>query len=227
MLADSCHQIPEGREHEGLPVKFRDQNGDGVIDEKDQKVIGDPNPDVTFGFTNTFTYKNWELNIGLTGQIGGDILNWSRYKIEGLSSIWDNQATSVLDRVQIGKIDPDGGNDISNLQVVGGGKNGVPRFSSLDGNQNNRMSDRWIEDGSYLRIQNISLAYTLPERWAKKAFLQSAKIYVNLQNVYTFTKYSGYDPEIGAYNQSSLLQNIDRGRYPTPRTYTLGLNLSF
>lgn len=208
-------------------IKFRDQNGDGVIDEKDQKVIGDPNPDVTFGFTNTFTYKNWELNIGLTGQIGGDILNWSRYKIEGLSSIWDNQAISVLDRVQIGKIDPDGGNDISNLQVVGGGKNGVPRFSSLDGNQNNRMSDRWIEDGSYLRIQNISLAYTLPERWAKKAFLQSAKIYVNLQNVYTFTKYSGYDPEIGAYNQSSLLQNIDRGRYPTPRTYTLGLNLSF
>ncbi len=208
-------------------IKFRDQNGDGVIDEKDQKVIGDPNPDVTFGFTNTFTYKGWELNIGLTGQIGGDVLNWSRYKIEGLASIWDNQAASVLDRVQIGKIDPNGGDDISNLQVIGGGKNGIPRFSSLDGNQNNRMSDRWIEDGSYLRIQNISLAYNLPERWVKKAFMQSAKIYVNLQNVYTFTKYSGYDPEIGAYNQSSLLQNIDRGRYPTPRTYTLGLNLSF
>lgn len=208
-------------------IKFRDQNGDGIIDEKDQKVIGDPNPDITFGFTNTFTYKGWELNIGLTGQIGGDVLNWSRYKIEGLSSIWDNQATSVLDRVQIGKIDPAGGNDISNLQVIGGGKNGIPRFSSLDGNQNNRMSDRWIEDGSYLRIQNISLAYNLPESWARKFFMQSAKIYVNLQNVYTFTKYSGYDPEIGAYNQSSLLQNIDRGRYPTPRTYTVGLNLSF
>lgn len=208
-------------------LKFRDQNGDGVIDDKDQLVIGDPNPDVTFGFTNTFTWKEWELNIGLTGQIGGDILNWARYKTEGLSSIWDNQATSVLDRVQVSKIDPNGPDVASNYHVTGGGANGIPRFSNLDGNGNNRMSDRWIEDGSYLRIQNISLSYTLPQRWAKKAFLQNAKIYFNVQNVHTFTKYSGYDPEIGAYNQSALLQNIDRGRYPTPRTYTLGLNLSF
>ena len=89
------------------------------------------------------------------------------------------------------------------------------------------MSDRWIEDATYLRIQNISLSYNLPSKWAKKAYIQNAKLYVNVQNVYTFTKYSGYDPEIGAFNQSSLLQNIDRGRYPTPRTYTLGLNLSF
>lgn len=208
-------------------IKFKDQNGDGVINDADQKIIGDPNPDVTFGFTNNFTYKNFELTVGLTGQIGGDIINWARYKTEGLSSIWDNQAASVLNRVVVGKIDPNGGDDISNLKVIGGGKNGIPRFSSLDGNGNNRMSDRWIEDATYLRIQNIALSYNLPSAWAKKAFLQSAKIYVNVQNVYTFTKYSGFDPEIGAYNQSSLLQNIDRGRYPTPRTYTVGLNLSF
>lgn len=207
-------------------LKFVDQNGDGVINDADQKVIGDPNPDLTFGFTNTFSYKNFELNIGLTGQVGGDILNWSRYRTEGLSSIWDNQAVSVLYRAQAEKIDPNGGDDISNLQLAPG-HNGMPRFSNLDSNGNQRMSDRWIEDGSYLRIQNISLTYNLPEKWAKKAFLQSARIYVNVQNVYTFTNYSGYDPEIGAYNQSSLLQNIDRGRYPTPRTYTVGLNLSF
>ncbi len=103
----------------------------------------------------------------------------------------------------------------------------MPRFSNLDGNQNNRMSDRWIEDATYLRIQNISLSYTLPKNWAKTVFLQNAKVYFNVQNVYTFTKYSGYDPEIGAFNQSTLLQNIDRGRYPTPRTYTLGVNLAF
>jgi hypothetical protein len=89
------------------------------------------------------------------------------------------------------------------------------------------MSDRWIEDGSYLRIQNISLAYNLPHKWARKAYIQNAKVYFNVQNVYTFTNYSGYDPEIGAYNQSALYQNIDRGRYPTPRTYTIGLNLTF
>ena len=207
-------------------LKFVDQNGDGVIDDADQKIIGDPNPDLTFGFTNTFSYKNFELNVGLTGQIGGDVLNWSRYRIEGLSSIWDNQAVSVLNRAQSEKIDPAGGDEISNLQLAKG-HNGIPRFSNLDSNGNQRMSDRWIEDGSYLRIQNISLTYNLPEKWAKKAFMQSARIYFNVQNVYTFTKYSGYDPEIGAYNQSSLLQNIDRGRYPTPRTYTIGLNLSF
>ena len=207
-------------------LKFVDQNGDGVIDDADQKIIGDPNPDLTFGFTNTFSYKNFELNVGLTGQIGGDVLNWSRYRIEGLSSIWDNQAVSVLNRAQSEKIDPAGGDEISNLQLAKG-HNGIPRFSNLDSNGNQRMSDRWIEDGSYLRIQNISLTYNLPEKWAKKAFMQSARVYFNVQNVYTFTKYSGYDPEIGAYNQSSLLQNIDRGRYPTPRTYTIGLNLSF
>lgn len=207
-------------------MKFVDQNGDGVIDDADQKVIGDPNPDLTFGFQNTFSWKNFELNIGLTGQIGGDVLNWARYRTEGLSSIWDNQAVSVLKRARAEKIDPAGGDDISNLQLAPG-HNGIPRFSNLDSNGNQRMSDRWIEDGSYLRIQNISLTYNLPQKWAKKAFMQSARIYFNVQNVYTFTKYSGYDPEIGAFNQSSLLQNIDRGRYPTPRTYTIGVNLSF
>lgn len=207
-------------------IKFKDRDGNGVIDANDQTVIGDPNPDLTFGFTNTFQYKNWELNIGLTGQIGGDILNWARFRTEGVSSIWDSQAVSVLDRAIPVKIDPNGPDNISNYTFTGG-SNGIPRFSNLDGNGNQRMSDRWIEDGTYLRIQNISLSYMLPQNWAKKAFLQSAKIYVNVQNVHTFTKYSGYDPEIGAYNQSALLQNIDRGRYPTPRTYTLGLNLSF
>ena len=207
-------------------LKFKDQNGDGVINDADQKIIGDPNPDLTFGFTNTFSWKNFELNVGLTGQIGGDILNWARYRTEGLSSIWDNQAVSVLNRAQTEKIDPNGSDDISNLQLAKG-HNGIPRFSNLDANGNQRMSDRWLEDASYLRIQNISLTYNLPEKWAKKVFMQSARIYFNVQNVYTFTNYSGYDPEIGAFNQSSLLQNIDRGRYPTPRTYTIGLNLSF
>jgi TonB-linked SusC/RagA family outer membrane protein len=207
-------------------IKFKDLNGDGVINEQDQTIIGDPNPDFTFGWTNTFNYKNFELNIGLQGQVGGDILNWTRYKTEGLCSLWDNQSTKVLDRAKIGLIDPNGSStDINNLYLVS--SNGLPRFSSLDGNGNNRMSDRWIEDGTYLRIQNISLTYNLPQAWAKKAFLAAARVYVNVQNVYTFTNYSGFDPEIGSYNQSALYQNIDRGRYPSPRTYTVGLNLTF
>ena len=208
-------------------IKFVDQNGDGVINDADQVVIGDPNPTLTYGWTNTFTWKEWELNVGLTGQFGGDILNWARYKTEGLTSIWDNQDVRVLNRAKYGFYDPSGSKtDISNIYLLDG-SNGLPRFSNLDGNGNNRMSDRWLEDGTYLRIQNISLAYNLPHKWGKKAGLTMAKIYFNVQNVYTFTKYTGYDPEIGAYNQSALLQNIDRGRYPTPRIFTLGLNLSF
>lgn len=208
-------------------LKFKDQNGDGVIDSNDQVVIGDPNPDLTYGWTNTVRFKDWELSIGLTGQFGGKILNWVRFRTEGQSSIWDNQDASVLKGVQLGLINPEGSyNDPDNVMVVSEG-NGTPRFSSLDGNGNNRMSDRWLEDATYLRIQNISLSYNLPTKWCKKVFLSAARIYFNVQNVHTFSKYSGYDPEIGAYNQSALLQNIDRGRYPTPRTYTLGLNLTF
>lgn len=207
-------------------LKFKDLNDDGVINEDDQTVIGDPNPDLTYGWTNTFEWKNFELSIGLTGQFGGKILNWARSKTEAVSSIWDNQTVDVLGRARYEKIDPNGGNDIDNYRLTDKG-NGIPRFSNLDGNSNGRMSDRWLEDATYLRIQNISLSYSLPAKWASMAHLQSAKIYFNVQNVYTFTKYKGYDPEIGAYNQSALYQNIDRGRYPTPRTYTIGLNLTF
>ena len=207
-------------------IKFKDQNGDGVIDDKDQKVIGDPNPLLTYGWTNTFTWKDFELNIGLQGQFGGDILNWSRFRTEGLNSIWDNQSARVLNRAQTELIDPNAAETISNVRLKEG-HNGIPRFSNLDVNGNNRMSDRWIEDGTYLRIQNISLAWNLPDKWLHKAFIKQARVYFNCQNVYTFTKYKGYDPEIGAFNQSSLLQNIDRGRYPTPRTYTVGVNLTF
>jgi len=103
----------------------------------------------------------------------------------------------------------------------------VPRPATNDFNRNNRMSTRFIEDGSYIRVQNLSISYIVPEQFAKKIHLKNLKLYVNGQNLHTFTKYSGYDPEIGAYNQSSLLQNIDRGRYPTPRMFTLGINVGF
>ncbi|MFB0973593.1 MAG: TonB-dependent receptor, partial [Bacteroidales bacterium] len=102
-----------------------------------------------------------------------------------------------------------------------------PRPSTNDFNRNTRMSTRYIEDGSYIRLQNLSVGYNVPEKICQKIGLHNLKVYVNGQNLYTLTKYSGYDPEIGAYNQSSLLQNIDRGRYPTPRSITLGVNIGF
>ena len=137
-----------------------------------------------------------------------------------MNSIWDNQSVTVLGRARAA-LDENGAAYLTNPGAE------LPRFSSLDGNRNNRMSDRWIEDGSYLRIQNVAISYHVPQKILKKAHIASAKVYFNVQNLYTFTSYKGYDPEIGAFNQSTLRQNIDMGRYPTPRTYTIGLNLGF
>ena len=89
------------------------------------------------------------------------------------------------------------------------------------------MSDRFIENGSYIRIQNVRLSYTLPNVLTRKARIERLKLYVNAQNVYTFTDYSGYDPEIGAFNQDPLLQNVDMGRYPSPRLFTFGIDVAF
>jgi hypothetical protein len=217
-------------------VKYKDISGpngvpDGVINEYDKTVIGDPNPDFTFGFNNQFTYRGWELNIGLMGSVGGDILNYVKVKTEGALVPWDNQTTKVLNRAQIGYLDGDnstannGEANLSNSYLINPDAT-LPRYSQTGAN-NGLMSDRFIEDGSYLRIQNISLAYNFPKAWLGKAKIASLKIYFNAQNVWTFTKYSGLDPEIGSFSQNVLLSNIDLGRYPTPRIYTLGLNIAF
>ncbi|MDR2512146.1 MAG: TonB-dependent receptor, partial [Bacteroidales bacterium] len=167
-------------------IKFKDLSGpngtpDGVINEFDQTFIGDPNPDFTYGFTNTFSYKKWELGIGLVGSHGADILNYVRVKTEGLVSQWDNQAVTVLNRARIGYTDPDDVNITSNIDnsYLLNANATMPRFSNSDMNGNNRMSDRWIENGSYLRIQNISLAYNLSGDVLKKQGIQGVKLYFN------------------------------------------------
>ncbi len=201
-------------------IKFQDLDRNGVIDDNDQTVIGDPNPDFTFGFTNNFRYKRIDLSIGLNGSYGGDILNFARSRTEGMTSIWDNQAEAVSNRAQIG-VNGEGNAYLMNPETS------VPRPATNDFNRNTRMSDRWIEDGSYVRISNIRLGYNLPKRVVQKAGIEAAKVYMTVQNVYTFTDYSGYDPEVGAYNQSALYQNIDMGRYPSPRIFTFGVNVGF
>jgi hypothetical protein len=140
-----------------------------------------------------------------------------------MNSLWDNQTVAALDRARL---------DDSDILKAGTGYSKeygyiMPRASSNDSNQNNRMSERWIEDGTYLRVQNLSVGYRVPQKYLEKVNLSTLKVYVNAQNLYTFTKYSGYDPEIGAFNQSSLLQNIDRGRYPSPLSVTFGVNIGF
>ena len=103
----------------------------------------------------------------------------------------------------------------------------MPRLAPSDANANNRVSDRYIEDGSYLRIQNISLGYTLPKKMVNKLHIENLRVYTNIQNLHTFSKYKGYDPELGSMSQNALLTGIDNARYPSPVIYTFGLNVTF
>ncbi len=204
---------------------FADLNKDGVIDNNDATFIGNPEPKFTYGIGNTFSWKGLDLTIFLSGSYGNDVLNYNRRFIEDPRAN-SNLLRSVLDYAKITKIDPNGPDDYRNLHVSGGHPR-MPRISASSANGNTRVSDLYIEDGSYLRIQNISLSYTLPAQWTRSLAADQIRIYANLQNVYTFSKYSGYDPEIGYMYGDALMSGLDYGRYPSPRMYTFGLNVSF
>lgn len=206
---------------------FEDRNNDGVIDEEDRTYIGNPEPKFTYGIGNTFAYKNFDLTVSLNGSYGNRIINYQRRWLEN-----PRENTNVLkaatEYAVLDRIDPAGPNDYRNIHIVNGNPY-MPRMaaSSAASTSNFRYSDKFVEDGSFLRIQNISFGYTLPSRWTSKAGIEMLKFYANLQNVYTFTKYSGYDPEVGSNNQDALMTGIDNARYPSPRIYTFGLNLTF
>lgn len=204
---------------------FEDVSKDGKITEADRTYIGNPEPKFTYGFGNTFTYKNFDLTVYLNGSYGNDVYNWMRrWTDDPRQSTNLNQRATTFAR--LGLIDSNDPNDFRNVQIVSGADN-MCRLSPSDANSNYRVSDRFVEDGSYLRVQNISLGYNLPKKWLLKANLVNVKLYTNLQNVLTFTKYKGYDPEIGSIGQDALLTGIDNGRYPSPKIYTFGLNVTF
>jgi len=190
-------------------IRYKDLNGDGVIDDKDQTYIGDPNPKFTFGVTNSVSYKGLDLSVFLTGSYGNKIYNYSRMQTEANYNVYQNQMITVMDRY-------------TSTNTNGA----LPRYNPYNAN-NLRISDRFIEDGSYLRIQNISLGYNLPKNLISKVKLSNAKFYVSAQNIYTLTKYKGYDPELGSFNNSVTNMNIDYGHYPNPRTITVGGNFEF
>jgi TonB-linked SusC/RagA family outer membrane protein len=208
---------------------YKDVNGDGKIDTDDLAFIGNPEPDFTYGIGNTFSYKGIDLTIFLTGSYGNDVVNYTRRYLDNPYRNTSNLYSRAMGYARTGLIDPNGPNDYRNVQIVGGDPYmyRMPQ-STATSDYDNAFSDRLVEDGSYLRIQNISLGYNLPRVWTSKIGIQNLKIYANLQNVYTFTNYSGYDPEIGVtYRNGNQLNGIDDGRYPSPRIYTFGLNLSF
>ncbi|WP_289665519.1 SusC/RagA family TonB-linked outer membrane protein [Flavobacterium panacagri] len=206
---------------------FEDVNKDGVINEKDAGYIGNPNPDFTFGFNNSFSFKGFDVSILFTGSYGNDVLNYQRRWLENPREN-TNLLKTALGYAQLELIDPNGPNDYRNVQIVGGDPY-MPRIgaSSASSASNYRLSNRFVEDGSYVRLKNISIGYNLPKDLYSKYGISNIKVYSNMQNVLTFTKYKGYDPEVGAINQNQLLNGIDNGRYPSPVTTTLGININF
>ncbi|MBQ8714117.1 MAG: TonB-dependent receptor [Prevotella sp.] len=205
---------------------YEDLNNDGVIDDNDMTFIGNPEPKFTWGFGNTFSYKGFDLSIQFSGSYGNKIMNYQRRFLD-ITGSTSNQLTTVLDYARLAKIDENGPDDYRNYYVVNTNTI-MPRLSTESGvNKNNRVSDAYVEDGSYIRLQNISLSYTFPRKWIKNLFLTNAKIYCNIQNLFTITKYDGYDPEVGSLRGNALLNGVDYSRYPSPRIYTVGVNLQF
>lgn len=205
---------------------FADLNGDGVINNDDQTFIGNPEPKFTWGFGNTFSYKGFDLTVQFSGSYGNKVLNYGRRTLE-VSGATSNLLTSVLDYARVEKIDPNGPDDYRNYHVTNPGTMQPRLYTSSASNRNDRVSDAYVEDGSYIRLQNVSLSYTLPKNLIKKLYLTNVKVYCNLQNVHTWSKYKGYDPEVGSLWGNALMNGVDYGRYPSPRIYTFGVNVTF
>ncbi|MDR0893083.1 MAG: TonB-dependent receptor [Mediterranea sp.] len=207
--------------------RFEDLNGDGKINNEDCTFIGNPEPKFTYGIGNTFSYKGFDLTVFFSGSYGNKALNLTRYRIQDPRSN-GNILRSSLDYAQIGLIDPNGPDDDYRNLYITNPSTTMPALQRSDANNNyTRISDMLIEDASYIRLQNISIGYTLPKQWVNKVALTNVRLYANIQNVYTWTKYKGLDPEIGAMYGDALMTGVDYGRYPSPRIYTFGLNVSF
>ncbi|MDN5554040.1 SusC/RagA family TonB-linked outer membrane protein [Prevotella sp.] len=196
--------ISDGVNPETGELKYRDVNHDGVISASDRTDIGDPNPDFTFGMTNTLSYKGFNLSVLLQGSYGNDIYNVSRMETEGMYD-GKNQTTKVLERWR-----------------VPGQITSVPKAKFQMFN-----STYFIEDGSYLRVKDISLSYDVPKYIISKFGISRLQPYISATNLITFTNYSGNDPEVNQYGNSGSVQGIDWGTYPMSKSFVVGLKLEF
>jgi len=195
-------------------IIYRDLDGSESLSDGDLTIIGNANPKYTFGLTNTFTYKNWNFSFFLQGVQGNQIFNATRIETEGL---WEetNQLATVLDR-----------------WTTPGQITDVPRATYGD-YTNALISSRFVEDGSFVRVKSVSLGYEIPQTLISKMNLSRVYLYVTSENLLTFTKYSGFDPEVSVYGRSgnntekNIAPGVDYGTYPQSREFLVGLNVTF
>lgn len=183
-------------------IRFKDLDNNGVINDNDRTVLGNPNPTHMFSMNNLLTWKGFELSIYLQGVAGNKIFNANKIDLTGMSAAY-NQLTDVLGRWH--------GEGTSHT---------MPRAVYGDPNQNNRVSNRFVESGSYLRLKTITLAYNFPKQWLSALTIENARLTLSCENVATLTGYSGFDPEVG-------INGIDLSAYPISRTFNISLNFNF
>ena len=209
-------QYPVYDKSEAGDPRVRDVNGpdgkgpDGVVNSYDRTIIGNYQPDFTWGMTNTFMYKNFDLSVMVTGSHGGEIMNQqarftkigraNRGVYKSASNFWKSEAEP------------------------GDGHHYKPRDGETS--MQNQCSSYWVEDGSFVRIKNIRLGYTLPNRLTQKLGITAVKLYLNIENVHVFSDYTNYDPEASSF-QTGIFTGFDYGAYPNPRVWTMGINFNF
>lgn len=199
--------VSDGVDPDTGDIIYRDLNKNGYKDPGDRTVIGDPNPDFTFGFTNTLSYKRFDLNFFFQGSYGNEIFNSTRIDLEGMFDS-KNQSTAVLKR-----------------WTTENRNTNIPRAGA--GTINVENSTRFIESGSYLRLKAITLKYNFDTERMSKIGVNKLSVYATGQNLLTFTKYSGLDPEVNAFGNSPVAMGIDYGTYPQAITVIVGLNVEF
>lgn len=201
----NAHEVEQHASQPGAEpgdIRFKDLDNNGVINDNDRTVLGNPNPTHMFSMNNLLTWKGFELSIYLQGVAGNKIFNANKIDLTGMSAAY-NQLTDVLGRWH--------GEGTSHT---------MPRAVYGDPNQNNRVSNRFVESGSYLRLKTITLAYNFPKQWLSALTIENARLTLSCENVATITGYSGFDPEVG-------INGIDLSAYPISRTFNIGLNFNF
>lgn len=194
-------------------VRYRDYNGDGTINTDDLHDMGSPFPDMTFGLRMGGDWKGLDFNLFFDGMTGNKIYNYPRYVLES-SNYKGNHSTNLANSWR-----PDNQNT------------DIPRFSVVDGSENSlAYSNRWLEDGSYLRLKTLDIGYTLPAKWLKSIKLENVRVYTSMENLFTLTKYSGYTPDLGESSNLNVSYNVfsrgvDEGRYPQQRTISFGVQI--
>lgn len=189
--------------------KWRDLNGDGRVDNEDKELVGSPIPKFTYGFGANMNYKDFDLSFQFYGVHGNKILNISKSLLEATGRTF-NRSSTVLDAWN-----------------GPGTSNTIPRPNVQDPNQNGILSDHLVEDGSYLRLRNLQVGYTLPQSMLKSVGIKSARVYVAGQNILVLTGYSGVDPEVGLDENNSAVAGIDNDLYPQVKTWSVGVNVGF